>query len=220
MKNTFLYIIAITVSLLLTVFSCSEKKNEKNNVATSPKSDSISSVSQPAIVVEYNALKLQVDSSWKALDKVEDDKLFVIKRLLQEVSFNPKHKSYRLNEVTKKVDDLATKRLKQDALTNLKNMDKYDELSDQVVSSVIVFKEETPNMEKYPLADDLIADLDSLNYHAVISRRGDYGKAVVEYNKFIKTNYEELSKNGVKNLNPIPGLFLEEVDSTSSDKNL
>lgn len=219
MKNAHLIFTIITISLALSITSCGDNNNEKIETVEAPKTEVKEVLVDSPIIAEYTALKLEVDSSWRSLDQVENDKIFAIKRLLQEISFNPKHKSNRLKEEMQKVEDLAAKKLTQEALVDLSNMDNYDVLSDQVISSVIILKEETPNMEEYPLADELIAELDSLNGNAIISKRGDYGKVVVKYNKFIKVNYDELAQQGVKDLKPIPGLFPEE-DTTSSNRSL
>ncbi len=220
MKKKYLFLIAITIGITLFITSCSDTNKENTTTVETPKTKEEKVLPNTPIITQYTTLKLAVDSSWKALDQVEKDKIFAIKRLLQEISFNPKHKSNRLKEEMQKVDDLEAKKLKQEALADLSNMDNYDVLSDQVISSVIIFKEETPDMEGYPLADELIDDLDSLNGNAIISKRSDYGHVVLEYNKFIKVNYDELSKQGVENLKLMPGLFPEEEDSTSSNKSL
>lgn len=206
-KAAYLLLVA---TLFLGLLSCDNAKKESStNVIEEENNTEQIEINSP-IAQEYFTLKTQVDSAWVELNKVEDDKIFTVKRLLQEISFNPKHKSARLKEELSKVDQLNNQKLKQESLEDLTIMDQYDILSDEVISSVIAFKEETPNMAEYPLAEELISDLDSLNGHAIISKRGDYGHIVVKYNKFIKANGEELKKLGVKNTEPLPGLFPDE----------
>lgn len=128
-------------------------------------------------------------------------------RLLEEVSYNPRHKSSRIKEEKSKIASLQASRLKLEDLENLNNLDLYDLKSDSTVNSLYQLVEETKGMENHPLAEDLLNDLDSLNNNSTISLRSYYGEIADNYNNFIKTNKSKLEASGVKNITTVPSMF-------------
>lgn len=203
--------IALSIFAVLLFASCNETKTTENTTPT-PKEEVVpTKLLEPTseLNITYNGLKKDVDSSWTLLNKIEEDKFFAMKRLLDEVSYNPRHKSKRIKEELAKIETLQKAKLSQTDLVDLTNMDKYDVQSDALISSLHNLVDETENMDNYPLAKDLLDDLDSLNTTATMSVRGLYGDAVLNYNKFISTNETKLKENGVTNTQKIPGLFAE-----------
>lgn len=156
---------------------------------------------------EYNLLKSDAEQAWAYLDKIEDDKHFTMNRLLEEVSYNPRHKNSRIIEEKSKIASLQASRLKLEDLENLNNLDLYDLKSDSTVNSLYRLVEETKGMENHPLAEDLLNDLDSLNNNSTISLRSYYGEIADNYNSFIKTNKSKLEEAGIKDIKTFPSMF-------------
>lgn len=209
----YLFLIII-ISFLISTSSCSENKDTVSNTET--EKEEATSNSNPApipqnnIVKEYLELKTEVEISWQDLEKLEAEKYFTMERLLKEVTYNPQHSPKRVEEELEKINRLKEQQLTQASLENLDNMDNYDQLSDQVVRSILTLKNETPGMEGYPLVEELISDLDSLNGETVMKFRGYYGDAVLSHNRFIKNNKEVLTENGYTDIKAVYGLFPEE----------
>ena len=197
---SFLFIASIVL------FSCDKtSKTETSSKEATPVPESKTSTTP--LVDEYNLLKSDVDQAWAYLEKVEDDKYFTMNRLLEEVSYNPRHKSSRIKEEKSKIASLKASRLKLEDLENLNNLDLYDLKSDSTVNSLYQLVEETKGMENHPLAEDLLNDLDSLNNNSTISLRSYYGEIADNYNNFIKTNKSKLEASGVKNITSVPSMF-------------
>lgn len=197
---SFLFIASIVL------VSCDKtSKTETSSKEATPVPES--NTSTTPLVDEYNLLKSDVDQAWAYLEKVEDDKYFTMNRLLEEVSYNPRHKSSRIKEEKSKIASLQASRLKLEDLENLNNLDLYDLKSDSTVNSLYQLVEETKGMENHPLAEDLLNDLDSLNNNSTISLRSYYGEIADNYNNFIKTNKSKLEASGVKNITTVPSMF-------------
>ena len=197
---SFLFIASIVL------FSC-DKTSKTETSSKEPTPVPESKTSTTPLGDEYNLLKSDVDQAWAYLEKVEDDKYFTMNRLLEEVSYNPRHKSSRIKEEKSKIASLKASRLKLEDLENLNNLDLYDLKSDSTVNSLYQLVEETKGMENHPLAEDLLNDLDSLNNNSTISLRSYYGEIADNYNNFIKTNKSKLEASGVKNITSVPSMF-------------
>ena len=205
------HLLALLILTTILFTSCNETKTTETTTPVVTEEILTSVFLEPTseLNITYNTLKKGVDTSWASLNKIEEDKFFAMKRLLDEVSYNPRHKAKRIKEELAKIETLKKAKLKQGDLVDLTNMDNYDVKSDELISSLHNLVDETENMENYPLAKDLLNDLDSLNTTATMSIRGLYGDAVLNYNKFISTNEAKLKENGVSNTQKIPGLFDE-----------
>lgn len=70
--------------------------------------------------------------------------------------------------------------------------------------------EETKDMEKFPLAEDLLNDLDSLNNNSTISLRAYYGEVAENYNNFVEKNKSKLEAEGIKDIKKFPSMFTED----------
>lgn len=197
---SFLFIASI---VLVSCDKTSKTETSSKEATQAPESNTSTS----SLVDEYNLLKSDVDQAWAYLEKIEDDKHFTMNRLLEEVSYNPRHKSSRIKEEKSKIASLQASRLKLEDLENLNNLDLYDLKSDSTVNSLYQLVEETKGMENHPLAEDLLNDLDSLNNNSTISLRSYYGEIADNYNNFIKTNKSKLEASGVKNITTVPSMF-------------
>lgn len=204
-------LILSTLALSLLFSSCNDTsvKKEKDPTPTSSSPVEKGETNDITINKQYFELKAAVDESWGYLDKIEEDKFFTMERLLKEVSYNPRHKGSRLKEEQTKIDLLKQQKPNPQTLINLDNIDAYDVVSNTTISSLSQLVDETKGMEQYPLAQELLNDLDSLNNGATISYRSLYGQTVLEYNKFVKENKEGLETTGVKDIDTIPGFFTE-----------
>ena len=92
----FLFIASI---VLVSCDNTSKTETPSKEVTTVPKSNTSTS----SLVDEYKLLKSDVDQAWAYLEKVEDDKYFTMNRLLEEVSYNPRHKRSRIQEEKTKI---------------------------------------------------------------------------------------------------------------------
>ena len=202
-------ILTLLILVSIVFYSCDKTgKTDVSSKETNP--TPVSKNTSSPLVQQYKLLKGDVDQAWGYLEKIEDDKFFTMNRLLEEISFNPRHKNNRIIEEKNKIEQLKSSRLTLTDFEDLNHLDAYDLKSDSTINSLYQLVEETKDMDKFPLAEDLLNDLDSLNNNSTISLRAYYGEVAENYNNFVETNKIKLESEGIKDIKKFPSMFTED----------
>ncbi len=187
------YLSKLTILMPFVIFfySCSTTSNvETVSEETNESTNSL-------IISDYNSLNKQLDSSWTILNGHEVEKLELIKRLISEISYNPKHNPIDLKKLATKTEIVQDKLLKPEMLKNDDVIDQYDILIDSLIEESISIVEKTPEMENYQNVESLVIEINNLNTDVVLSDRTTYSMIVSDYNNFIDSNKVVLKNNNL-----------------------
>ncbi len=165
-------IYALPIVLGTIVFSC--KMNKPKSI------DEIK-----ALRIEYDSLLAAADSAWHRMMTDDDENIFYMKRLLQEVSFTYEYDSLVYAGLLSRVEELKKSRYTRESMKDGNLIDKYDDLTDEVIHEVSRFASSHPRFENYPLMGELIAEITDLDGNVLLFRIG-YDSATHAYNRFIE----------------------------------
>ncbi len=187
----------VTALAIVSLYACDNATKEpttNNNTTNTEPTNTVSPISNE--VHSYQALKDSVDNSWQQMMSADDDKLLSVARLLDEVSFNPKHDVSLVSEGRKMLQKLKKTRYTQTSLSD-ETIDSYDALTDSTIAYIIKVANETPDMDNYPLKNELIEEINQANSVGEIVRmRSTYDDIASEYNSFIQQNREKIGDKG------------------------
>ncbi|HVD99140.1 MAG TPA: hypothetical protein VNB90_13110 [Cytophagaceae bacterium] len=196
MKKIYLF---IPILLLVTLFSCEEKKGTTTVDTTQTKPMAINASST------LRTLRDSADKAWDKMIKSDDQKVDDLARLLQEISYCKKYNALLLDSLNEVVKTLKDKRYKQ--LTMLSpEIDQYDELTNLVISRVKYLARTTGELKSHPIAETLFNDIAAAD-NDVVRYRSLYDHFAMEYNDFLDKNKELLGEN----VNDFPKLPLFSV---------
>lgn len=156
-----------------------------------------STLSADSIKIKTSIINDSLGSAWKTMELNDSTILADMKRLLQEISYTPKHDVIALKKLETKLTVLKTKLYTKESMAQSTNIDIYDNASDSLVSEIISLAASTPQIEKYTLIKELIAEITTANSaQTVATNRAHYDNWAKEYNKLVTENAEELKKLG------------------------
>lgn len=144
-----------------------------------------------SLMINYQALTDSVDANWNIMIADDDDKHMLMKRLLLEVSYTNNYDKARFQELTSLVDQLQTLRYDQRSMSDSDLIDLYDSATWDLTDQIIRFAREHPRYADYPLMEELIDDINSMNNY-VLMHRIHYDAWVKELNAFKERNAEKL----------------------------
>ncbi len=157
---------------------------------------------------EFVKIKEKTDSTWGILNEHEKTKLQLLQRLGQEISYNPKHSPIKLNQLNERLKSFESQLLTPEGLELDSAIEKYDEKIDKLISEAISLASNTPDMENYRTAEDLISEINNLNSDIALQDRINYSNSVKEYNEYIKVHKKELKKKSI-DTKPKASFFIE-----------
>ena len=166
--------------LMLLIYSCGEKTNKTKA--------SIADVDSVKMVLVF--LQDSTSKTWKTMMEEDDQKIAYLKRLIDEVAFTKVYDKAVYDSLSSGIENLKAIRYNENSMSDSEKIDLYDETTAKIVNKVIVFAQNHPKFEDYPLMAELIDDILAAD-DRVIYRRVDYDNVAMEYNKFID-NYEDL----------------------------
>jgi len=175
-KITLICAIPIVVAAL--VFSCKKDKTSSDDEMQS-------------LRLEYDTLLINVDSAWYKMITDDDEKIFFMKRLLQEVSYTNEYDSVAYAGLMEKVEELKNSRYTRESMKDSDLIDSYDRLTSMVIGDVIRFALGHPKFDNYPLMQELITDIRNMDGNVLIFRVG-YDVAANEYNNFLEEHASEM----------------------------
>ena len=185
--------LAILIPFVIFLKACSPGEVETTETDTKKSKK----LEEEVVFATYEDINKRLDSSWYILNVHEEEKLNLIKRVIKEISYNPKHSPVRLKKLAEKTEDVQERLLTQEALEQDDAIDKYDMLIDSLIEQTITIVEETPDMKNYQNVESLIIEINQLNTDAVLSDRTDYSLIVTEYNEFVDSNKTALKEQNL-----------------------
>lgn len=183
---------AISIGAVIALNSCNKqpKTEEQTTVVKS-------TMSADSIKIKTGIITDSLDVAWKKMERNDSTILADIKRLLQEVSYTPKHDIVKLKQLEVKLSALKTKIYTEESMSDSQAIDKYDMASDSLVSDVASLAAATPQIEKYTLITELLNEITAANSaQTVAANRAHYDNWAKEYNKIVVENADELKKMG------------------------
>lgn len=183
--------LTILLPFVILFYSCSSTNDIESD------SKDLDESTSATIVNDYENLNKKLDSSWSTLNRHEVEKLELVKRLINEISYNPNHNPIQLKKLAKKAENVQSRLLKPENLHEDDAIDQYDILIDSLIEEAIITVEETPEMENYQNAESLVIEINRLNTDIALSDRTNYSMIVSEYNSFVDSNRTTLDKKSL-----------------------
>jgi hypothetical protein len=152
---------------------------------------SASSSELDSLVIRYQALADSVDANWSVMIKDDDEKHFLMKRLLLEVSYTNNYDEARFEELNTEVEQLKALRYDQVSMSSSDLIDEYDSATWDLTDQIIQFAREHPRYADFPMMEELISDINDNNNY-VLMHRIHYDSWVKKLNAFKKEHVEEL----------------------------
>jgi hypothetical protein len=185
--------ISFILLLVIAFFSSCENKTEKKT--ENPQGQNVKPP-QP-VKTEIDILADSVNAAWKAMIESDDQKFRDIKRLLDEISYTKDYDAVMLEEILKEMEYVKSQRY--DETLNLAALDRYDQLTDELIKKVYRLKAKSKEIKQHPLADELVKDINYANSQEItVSLRMRYDEWAKRYNDYLKTNQDKLKEMGDK----------------------
>lgn len=170
------------ICLVCILINCTKKKQEKeSSIKTSEKPKS-----------EFITLSDSVNNTWNFMIGEDDRKLLLVKRLIEEISYTPQPDPSKIEKVKLVLEKVKARRYTQFNLAEGDNIDFYDRSTDTLLRSVYQLAAVTPNIDRYPLVNELISDVSQLDNQVVI-QRARYDHWAKNYNAYLESKKEEIS---------------------------
>jgi hypothetical protein len=183
--------IAFGILILLVVVGCT-RSGKKTTEVSARKIDSLRS--------HFEFLQSEIALNWAVMMEDDDEKLFSIKRLLEEVSYTGAYNEKQFNLLMAALEAVKNHQYDQKTMGRSAHIDEYDSMSTHLISEVIEFAQHHPEFDNYPLMAELVNEIMEAQYE-VFFFRVRYDNVAFEYNLFIEENSEimDLISNGKEN---------------------
>jgi len=106
----------------------------------------------------FQDINNKLDTSWKEMIQDDDDKLFSLKRILQEVEYSGNYNRLKLDSLKKEVDQLAVVRYNQQTMLDSELINLYDSMTTQAMGRVTMFTTRLSQFEQYPTMGKLLQE--------------------------------------------------------------
>jgi hypothetical protein len=134
---------------------------------------------------QYDSLLMAVDSAWHKMMFDDDEKIFYMKRLLQEVYLTFEYDSMVYAELVNRVEKLKNVRYTRESMKDGSLIDEYDNMTSEVINKISSFASTHPNFQNYPLMAELITEINEKDDQVILFRI-QYDFAAKDYNLFIQ----------------------------------
>lgn len=157
-----------------------------------------------SLLIKFRALSDSVDRNWAIMISDDDDKHVLMKRLLLEVSYTNNYNKAKFKELNNLIDELKNMRYDQNTMSNSALIDAYDSATFEVADQIIVFAQNHPRYEDFPLMAELINDINAKN-NFILIHRIHYDRWAKALNSFNDTHKDKLvTKNPAIEIERIP----------------
>lgn len=184
MKKIYLFIPILALTVLV---SCEEKKTTTTSDTTTT-TQTIPADGDPLAVI--TAKRDSANKAWDIMIRSDDQKIDDIARLLQEISYCKSYNALLLDSLTEVVKSLKDRRYKQQTMLS-PEIDKYDELTNQVIARVKYLARTTEELKSHPLAETLYNDIAKAD-NDVALYRSMYDRFAMDYNSYLEANKANL----------------------------
>ncbi len=146
-----------------------------------------------SLITVYQALNDSIDHAWNVMIEDDDEKHYLMKRLLLEVSYTNAYDKPRFDTLNHYVDRLKILRYDRKTLADSKRIDDYDSASAVVTDAVIQYAVRHPAYKESDLMKKLVDGINEKNTMVLIFRV-HYDEFVKEREKFIREYRKKLLK--------------------------
>ena len=183
MKTAHLFFISVT---LIFIFSACQQGKKAT--------DSSEGASTDPTEIKLTALKDSIDKAWVEMITDDDEKIFSLERLLDEITYTNNFYQVKIEQLRKDIENLKATRYNQQNMARSELIDKYDSLTNETIQKVVQYAQKHPQYLERPIMEELIRHIYNSNSNVLLYR--------VYYDRFAKEYNTVISKN--KNLKPIP----------------
>ncbi len=169
----------------------------------------VSASGMDSIVTAYRVTTDSVVSSWDRMIIDDDEKLFHIKRLLEEVTYTGHFDPVVMDSFMTKHSALVALRYDQKSMADSELIDEYDALTSELINEVTTFAKRHPDYNKYPLMEELIMDIMEAD-NRVLLHRIKYDNFCREFNVLIASQKSLLRSSGETELDEMALFTLSE----------
>ena len=149
---------------------------------------------QQRLTQQYDSLYQAVTERWQVMIDDDNEKLFYMKRLLDEVSYTGNYDQANYDSLVLAVEMLKNSRYDSVSMADSDLIDAYDASSSALTSQVIVLAQDHPEFSHYPLMEELIYDISDAN-DRVLLHRIRFDQAARGYNEFVEQQAQRLDKS-------------------------
>ena len=141
--------------------------------------------------MQYQALSDSVDYSWRVMIEDDDQKHFLMNRLLQEVSYTNNFDKVRFQELTSMLEQLNVLRYDQYTMKQSSLIDEYDSATFEVTDQIFIFVRNNPSFASTPIMAELMEEVSAKNNY-ILMHRIHYDGWVKELNEFKEKHTEDI----------------------------
>ncbi len=146
-----------------------------------------------SLKLSYQAINDSIAVSWKLMIEDDDEKLFHLKRLVDEITYTNEYDQVKVDELYQRIEKVKSMRYDQESMQDSGLIDEYDLGIASLINEVSSYSSTHPKFENYPLMAELINDIREAD-NRVLFHRITYDNFAKEYNTLIETNKDILSQ--------------------------
>lgn len=146
-----------------------------------------------SLQLSYQAINDSIAVSWKLMIDDDDEKLFHLKRLVEEITYTNDYDQVKVDELYQRIEKAKSMRYDQESMQDSGLIDEYDLVIASLINEVTSYANTHPKFENYPLMEELINDIREADNRVLFHRItcDDFAK---EYNLLIETNKDILNQ--------------------------
>ena len=168
---------------LFLIISCKKPSDQKE----------LTEVVMNSLQLVFTSLKDSVAHCWKKMMVDDDEKLFNLKRLLEEVSFTNDFDQVRFDSLMQMHRELVALRYDYQTMADSDLIDEYDAKTSILIREVSDFARSHPKFENYTLMEQLIIEMNEAD-NRVLLHRIRYDDFCRQYNQLIETKGQSLDQ--------------------------
>jgi len=150
-------------------------------------------INTDSLVVQLTILQDSINKTWQDIDKNENEVMFNINRLLDEVNYIKNHNPQKLAELKARYTEVSQKKVSQSELDTTATIDEYDQAKDSLIFAVNTYCYSLKNIEDYPLCIQLLKEIAAGSDKNYLNRVR-YNFHIQDYNTFVSDNKQRLVK--------------------------
>lgn len=178
MNNTYMKHILLSLLVLPLLLACGPSKK------SSPEE-------QARLRQTYDSLYKEVNQNWRVMMDDDNEKIFYMKRLLDEITYTNEFDSVLIDSLRYSIVNLQALRYDSLSMADSDRIDAYDDATSQLSAAIRMTAKNHPEYESYPLMEELTLDILEAN-DRILLHRIRYDQAAREYNAFMEQNLDDL----------------------------
>ena len=179
MKSIRLTLVIIFSVLILSQCKTGDKSMDANDLES--------------LKLSFQAINDSIAVSWKLMIDDDDEKLFHLKRLVDEVTYTNEYDQEKVDELYQRIEKAKSLRYDQETMQDSGLIDEYDLVIASLINEVTSYANTHPKFVNYPLMEELINDIREAD-NRVLFHRIAFDDFAKEYNLLIETNKDILNQ--------------------------